>query len=105
MLTARDMGINFGDAMPLDDDPASWGVPSTHWEEFGGRARSLSDVTQHHVRVGVLGCGNVGAALVGLVAVAGQGDRGPHRACGSRSPGSPCATSRATATSSWRRAC
>ncbi len=34
MLTARDMGINFGDAMPHDDDPASWGVPSTHWEEF-----------------------------------------------------------------------
>jgi homoserine dehydrogenase len=25
-------------------------------------------VSQHHVRVGVLGCGNVGAALVGLVA-------------------------------------
>ncbi len=35
ILTARDMGINFGDRMPLDDDPASWGVPSTHWEEFG----------------------------------------------------------------------
>jgi ATP-dependent phosphofructokinase / diphosphate-dependent phosphofructokinase len=35
MLTARDMGINFGDAMPQDDDPASWGVPSTHWEELG----------------------------------------------------------------------
>ena len=34
MLTARDMGINFGDTMPHDDDPASWGVPSTHWEEF-----------------------------------------------------------------------
>ena len=34
ILTARDMGINFGDAMPHDDDPASWGVPATHWEEF-----------------------------------------------------------------------
>ena len=34
MLTARDMGISFGDDMPLADDPASWGVPSTHWEEF-----------------------------------------------------------------------
>ena len=36
ILTARDMGISFGDAMPLADDPASWGVPSTHWEEIGG---------------------------------------------------------------------
>ena len=36
LLTARDMGINFGDAMPLPDDPSSWGVPSTHWEEIGG---------------------------------------------------------------------
>ncbi len=35
LLTARDMGISFGDAMPLPDDPASWGVPSTHWEEIG----------------------------------------------------------------------
>jgi phosphofructokinase-like protein len=35
ILTARDMGISFGDAMPLPDDPASWGVPSTHWEELG----------------------------------------------------------------------
>jgi 6-phosphofructokinase len=35
LLTARDMGINFGDEMPLPDDPASWGVPSTHWEEIG----------------------------------------------------------------------
>ncbi len=35
ILTARDMGINFGDAMPLPDDPTSWGVPSTHWEELG----------------------------------------------------------------------
>jgi 6-phosphofructokinase 1 len=34
ILTARDMGINFGDDMPQADDPASWGVPSTHWEEF-----------------------------------------------------------------------
>jgi 6-phosphofructokinase 1 len=36
ILTARDMGINFGDAMPLPDDPSSWGVPATHWEEIGG---------------------------------------------------------------------
>ena len=35
ILTARDMGINFGDDMPLADDPASWGPPSTHWEEIG----------------------------------------------------------------------
>jgi hypothetical protein len=35
ILTARDMGISFGDAMPLPDDPASWGVPATHWEELG----------------------------------------------------------------------
>jgi 6-phosphofructokinase 1 len=35
ILTARDMGISFGDAMPLPDDPASWGVPTTHWEEIG----------------------------------------------------------------------
>ena len=35
LLTARDMGINFGDTMPRADDPASWGVPSTHWEEIG----------------------------------------------------------------------
>jgi len=34
ILTARDMGINFGDELPHDDDPASWGVPATHWEEF-----------------------------------------------------------------------
>jgi len=33
--TARDMGINFGDAMPLDDVPGSWGAPMLHWEEFG----------------------------------------------------------------------
>ena len=36
LTAARDMGINFGDAMPLPDDPSSWGVPSTHWEEIGG---------------------------------------------------------------------
>ena len=35
ILTARDMGISFGDVMPLPDDPASWGTPSTHWEELG----------------------------------------------------------------------
>jgi phosphofructokinase-like protein len=34
LLTARDMGINFGDAMPLADDPSSWGTPTTHWEEI-----------------------------------------------------------------------
>jgi ATP-dependent phosphofructokinase / diphosphate-dependent phosphofructokinase len=34
LLTARDMGINFGDDMPHADDPAGWGTPSTHWEEF-----------------------------------------------------------------------
>ena len=35
MLTARDMAINFGDAMPLADDPSDWGLPSAHWEEIG----------------------------------------------------------------------
>jgi 6-phosphofructokinase 1 len=35
ILTARDMGINFGDAMPGVEDPASWGAPSTRWEEIG----------------------------------------------------------------------
>jgi len=35
MLTARDMGISFGDAMPRADDLASWGQPSTQWEELG----------------------------------------------------------------------
>ncbi|MET0147348.1 MAG: ATP-dependent 6-phosphofructokinase [Ilumatobacteraceae bacterium] len=34
ILTARDMGINFGDSMPLEDDPETWGVPSNHWEEI-----------------------------------------------------------------------
>ena len=34
LLTARDMGINFGDAMPAPEDPASWGRPSTRWEEI-----------------------------------------------------------------------
>jgi 6-phosphofructokinase 1 len=35
ILTARDMGICFGDAMPPPDDPSGWGEPSTHWEELG----------------------------------------------------------------------
>jgi 6-phosphofructokinase len=35
ILTARDMGISFGDAMPGADDRESWGVPTTHWEEIG----------------------------------------------------------------------
>jgi phosphofructokinase-like protein len=36
MLAARDLGICFGDALPPeDDDPTSWGTPSTHWEELG----------------------------------------------------------------------
>ena len=37
LLTARDMGISFGDEVPLPDDPSSWGMasPSTHWEELG----------------------------------------------------------------------
>ena len=34
ILTARDVGINFGDAMPHDDAPGSWGAPMVHWEEF-----------------------------------------------------------------------
>lgn len=34
ILTARDMGVSFGDALPLPDDPASWGTPSTRWEEI-----------------------------------------------------------------------
>lgn len=34
ILTARDMGVSFGDALPQPDDPASWGTPSTHWEEI-----------------------------------------------------------------------
>ena len=71
ILTARDMGINFGDAMPLPDDPGELGraVNALGGDGSAGRARSL--IRPWHsstVRIGVLGCGNVGAAFVGLVA-------------------------------------
>ena len=45
------------------------------------------------VRVGLLGCGNVGAALVELIGAQGATIDAPAPACASRSPGSPCATS------------
>ena len=57
------------------------------------------------VRIGVLGCGNVGAALVELIDERRRRDRGPHRACASRSPASPCATCRASAPSTCPTAC
>ena len=34
ILTARDMGINFGDAMPIPFDPAEYAHESSHWEEI-----------------------------------------------------------------------
>ena len=49
------------------------------------------------MRVGILGCGNVGSALVRLDPRARRRDRGARRACRSRSRGSRCATSPRTA--------
>ena len=34
ILTARDMGINFGDEMPGASDPQEYTHESLHWEEF-----------------------------------------------------------------------
>ena len=45
------------------------------------------------MRVGVLGCGNVGAPLVELIAHPGRRRSRPAPACASRSPASRCATS------------
>ena len=42
---------------------------------------------QSVVRVGVLGCGNVGAALVELIGRQAEGDRGPHRPAPRGRPG------------------
>ena len=96
MLTARDMGINFGDAMPLADDPAELGRAVNALGGVRRTSRSLSNVTQHH-----------GSHRRPRVR---QRRRRPRRArrrrrprrsrpgpaSSSRSPGSPCATCRAS---------
>ena len=50
-------------------------------------------MTQHLVRIGVLGCGNVGAALVGLVADQAK-EIEARTGVQLESPGSRCATCR-----------
>ncbi len=38
ILTARDMGINFGDEMPGASDPSEYAHESLHWEEFSAES-------------------------------------------------------------------
>ena len=54
--------------------------------------------TERTVNVGVLGCGNVGAALVQLIDASRATRSRPAPACASRSPGSRCATCPRSAT-------